>query len=926
MDAESSTVQSTQSGGKELPTGTRLEEFVIERVLGSGGFGITYLARDTSLNRQVVIKENLPAQFAHRDTTSLTVHPGPGHEDQENFRWSLENFSREGEMLASLRHPGIVPVLRRFDAFGTAYFVMPFVEGVPLDQLIEERLRESKPFSEQELRGLLEHVLAALDHLHQRGIYHRDIKPGNLLITNDGIPVLIDFGSARQRLSERSMTVVESAGYTPFEQLQSRGNVGPWSDLYALAATLVKVMTGEAPPKTNDRTMGDPWRPLARRAELIGRYSPELLATLDQSLRLPVEERWQDADGWKAALKQRIRPMKDNLSLLDSDASPSPKATEELAASEPDGFVWINAIFGILVLSVIGIWIFSSQKSDPISSRASTPVVTKAPPAVQDAEPTPLRDPPSTDAQTAPENQRSRTMPEPARQAGTPFEGNRAGEEREFEIAPGVNLTMCWIPPGEFMMGSPASEQGREKDETQHRVKIPRGFWMAKTETTQAQWSSIRERNPSNFWSNEQPVERVSWNDICGNETRDGGFLGKVNAHASSGCRFDLPTEAEWEYACRAGSSQSMTRNSDLSEMGWYATNSENRTHPVAGKKANAWGLYDMHGNVWEWCADWYGAYPSGTLSDPRGSPSGSERVFRGGGWFFHANRCRAASRAKCRADYRDDNLGFRLVLRPKSKVKPEISKSSGPDDGLIFIDDFARTGNSNDPNLKSNRCFSFQGEKTYDIALKDRLLPTKSGVVLRFKWHAPKPNLIGSSAEGMVMLQFDVYNPNGNRIMYQPEVLSSPEWQEISLEIQVGFDAERILVWNKWEDVEMYIDDLKIVSLPSDGSESLQSERADKVELGDSFAFLQKRIVVATETSSWDFDRIRYAINYLYALKGYPFKGPKEIDLRREFERFVWYKPINEMSMDDADEKMSPIESENIKLLAVERNKKARK
>jgi FKBP-type peptidyl-prolyl cis-trans isomerase len=296
--------QPSSSGGKELPAGTRLEEFVIESVLGSGGFGITYLARDTSLNRQVVIKENLPSQFAHRDTTSLTVHPGPGREDQENFRWSLENFSREGEMLASLRHPGIVPVLRRFDAFGTAYFVMPFVEGVPLDQLIEERLKENKPFSEQELRGLLEHVLAALDHLHQRGIYHRDIKPGNLLITNDGIPVLIDFGSARQRLGERSMTVIESPGYTPFEQLQSRGNVGPWSDLYALGGTLEKAIVGQAPPKAMDRMRRDPRLPLAERGDLHETYTPAFLGTIDKALEVEESERWQNAGEWLAGLRR----------------------------------------------------------------------------------------------------------------------------------------------------------------------------------------------------------------------------------------------------------------------------------------------------------------------------------------------------------------------------------------------------------------------------------------------------------------------------------------------------------------------------------------------------------------------------------------------------------------------------------------------
>ena len=183
--------------GQELPAGTRLEEFVVERVLGSGGFGITYVARDTNLGRQVVLKENLPVQFAFRDTHSLTVHPrSEGGEVAENFRWSLENFSKEAAMLASLDHPGIVRVLRSFAAFGTAFFVMPFVEGVPFDGLIESRRKKGRSFSEDELTGLLEFVLDALGYLHDRGIYHRDIKPGNILVTKEGVPILIDFGSA----------------------------------------------------------------------------------------------------------------------------------------------------------------------------------------------------------------------------------------------------------------------------------------------------------------------------------------------------------------------------------------------------------------------------------------------------------------------------------------------------------------------------------------------------------------------------------------------------------------------------------------------------------------------------------------------------------------------------------------------------------
>ena len=297
----------TPINAQALPAGTRLEEFVIEGILGSGGFGVTYLARDTSLGRQVVIKENLPAQFCFRDPSSLTV--APRHttgEDVENFRWSLENFSKEAAMLASLNHPGIVKVLRSFRGFGTAYFVMPFVEGMTLDSLIESRGAKGQSLTEKELCRLLELVLSALGYLHDRGIYHRDIKPGNILITNEGVPVLIDFGSARQRLSERSMTVVESAGYTPFEQLQSRGNVGPWSDLYALGGTLVKALTGEAPPKAMDRMRKDPHQPLAERVELRVQFTQGFLRGIDKSLAVDEECRWQNAEEWLAALQGEI--------------------------------------------------------------------------------------------------------------------------------------------------------------------------------------------------------------------------------------------------------------------------------------------------------------------------------------------------------------------------------------------------------------------------------------------------------------------------------------------------------------------------------------------------------------------------------------------------------------------------------------------
>jgi uncharacterized protein (TIGR03790 family) len=364
-------MESTPITTQALPAGTRIEEFVIERGLGAGGFGMTYLARDTSLDRHVVIKENLPVQFCFRDPSSLTVAPRHAQgDDVENFRWSLENFSKEAAMLASLDHPGIVKVLRRFEAFGTAYFVMPFVEGVALDELVKQR--GGKPFSEDELRGLLERVLAALGYLHERGIYHRDIKPGNILITTEGIPVLIDFGSARQRLSERSMTVVESAGYTPFEQLQSRGNVGPWSDIYALGATLEKILTGDAPPKAMDRMRSDPRQPLTIRPDLHALYSAAFLTTIDKSLEVEETQRWQDAGEWLAGLRPttigeaatapKIKPDHAN-------AEPATTASTSSADIRPSKNTAISWIFAASAMLILASWALKwSGTLDPAPS------------------------------------------------------------------------------------------------------------------------------------------------------------------------------------------------------------------------------------------------------------------------------------------------------------------------------------------------------------------------------------------------------------------------------------------------------------------------------------------------------------------------------------------------------------------------------
>lgn len=217
-------------------------------------------------------------------------------------------------------------------------------------------------------------------------------------------------------------------------------------------------------------------------------------------------------------------------------------------------------------------------------------------------------------------------------------------------------------------MGSPEDELLRSDDETQHLVRITRGFWMGKFPVTQAQWEGVVGSNPSRFDGADLPVEGVSWDDI----SESGGFLDKANRFGRAGEAFSLPTEAQWEYACRAGTTTALNNGMDLTtdygncpnldQVAWYGGNSGETTHPVGQKKAKAWGLHDMHGNVWEWCSDGYDDYPPGPLVDPRGADSGTYRVLRGGSWCLGANCCRAASRTYYNPAYGSYGVGFRLA------------------------------------------------------------------------------------------------------------------------------------------------------------------------------------------------------------------------------------------------------------------------
>lgn len=228
-------------------------------------------------------------------------------------------------------------------------------------------------------------------------------------------------------------------------------------------------------------------------------------------------------------------------------------------------------------------------------------------------------------------------------------------------IIPGLALTLQPIPAGSFMMGSPVSEIGHREDETAHAVTLTKSFWLGRTPVTQAQYEAVMGANPARFKGADFPVETVSWEEamaFCRRLTERERAAGRLPA----GFSYTLPTEAQREYACRAGTGGPYA--GELNAIAWYSGNSEDQAHAVGQKQPNAWGLCDMQGNVWEWCADWYGNYPEGRATDPTGPARGDSRVYRGGAWFHSAELCRSAYRYKLDPGSRGSLLGFRVALR----------------------------------------------------------------------------------------------------------------------------------------------------------------------------------------------------------------------------------------------------------------------
>lgn len=611
-----------------LPVGTPLQRYAIGEKLGQGGFGITYRGLDLQLRMKVAIKEYYPSALVTRATDRKTLAMNtPEH--AEVFAYGLTTFLQEARTLAQIRHAHVVRVLNYFEMNRTAYLVMDYYAGEDLSAYLQKQPGSRMPW--RAAVALLLPVLDGLHRVHQAGFMHRDLKPGNLYLTADGL-ILLDFGSARQVSGShtRSMLVF-SEGYAPCEQTLASDlqRQGPWTDVYGAAATLYRMLTGQRLPSGLDRKH----RLLDRKTDLLAparQWAPEVPPALDDvlqhALAVEPEQRLQSAAEFKRQLETVVaaaeeRPVTPAAKWgKDSGWWTKPRVRAVEFAALMTGLTWI------------GLWFSGHLDSEPTPlARHPTASVATTSPVIEPALP-----PVATTPPVRVEHQSGDVLPPDRLQDGS------------------AEPALVLIKGGCFQMGSPKTEVGRDSDERQHRVCVE-AFEIGQYEVTQGQWQAVMGDNPSAFNSGDHyPVESVSWDDI---QT----YLEKLNQQ--TGQQYRLPTEAEWEYACRGGvEGQRYCGGDDVDRVAWYRENSDGRTHPVGQKAANGYGLYDMSGNVWEWTCSVYMENYDGAERRCANHDATGRLAVRGGSWNFLPVWVRSAFRTWVDPASRLNLRGFRLA------------------------------------------------------------------------------------------------------------------------------------------------------------------------------------------------------------------------------------------------------------------------
>jgi|GEM_PF-343317 len=649
--------------GHQLQNG----KYTIERDIAQGGFGITYLARNEN-NQRVVIK-----------TLNETVQKRP------DFAKLQQDFLNEAVKLAKCNHPHIVKVSEVFPEGKLWCMVMEYIEG----EHLADRMLHGGGLSEAEAVGYIRQIGEALTVVHKNGLLHRDVKPANILIrANKREAVLIDFGIAREFLpSETKLhTPYLSHGFAPIEQYQTVAKRGAYTDIYALAATLYFLVTKKPPHAAISRVSG---MVLDSPTSINPSISVRVNNAILKGMELEAENRPQTMQDWLELLKEPPvtipappipkpatpqpptnktptpkPPTPKPPTPKPANTTPSPSTNNSQTPINPSRrkFMqtvgWMGAGLGITVAGKL-ITDASSQTSIPLDSGVSE---------IRDSS----SNPPSPATETPTKSNLSlqtfsfQTVTVDA-QGNITNESNLSAQYFPEDLGNGITLEMVQIPGGTFTMGSPPGEAERKDDEgPQRQVTVP-GFFMGGYAVTQAQYQAIMGNNPSRFQGAKRPVEQVSWDDAV-------EFCNKLSQQ--TGRIYRLPSEAEWEYACRAGTTTPFyfgeTITPDLvnyngnfpygsAPKGQY----RQETTDVGIFPPNSFGLYDMHGNIWEWCEDVYNEDYQNAPTDGSAWLTGKDnniKLLRGGSWDFLARHCRAAYRNRLARANRSAYVGFRVV------------------------------------------------------------------------------------------------------------------------------------------------------------------------------------------------------------------------------------------------------------------------
>ncbi len=646
------------------------DRFEVVEAVGGGGMGLVYKVRDQLMEGELkALKVILPSLMKSER--------------------AQQRFVQEAHIAQKLSHPNIVTTYDLGEHAGIRFLTMEYLDGHSLDEILSERGTLSLDKTLRVMAGVLE----ALAYAHRTTI-HRDIKPQNIFVCRDGAVKLLDFGLARIVGSNRftqSSAAVGTAVYMAPEQLQGE-EATRRADLYSLGVVIYQCLTGRLP-------LGR-FRLPSEFNSSLPRWLDDLLLEL---LAPSPEERPESAKVVQRLIRQGVREGESTTQEALSGGSgrsrtgngvaqpreiqeprqrqPEPPALTAKAAPKRRMFLIIAAV---VMLALAVPFILRREGPAPagpedngLAGAASSETSGQQGRAARDD---PGQGPASTTAAPA----ASRQPSQQTERQPTP------GDIKTVDLGGGVTLELVWIPPGDFMMGSKLSaEQVASKydgkaeyytdEHPRHRVTISKGFWMGKYEVTNAQYRRFKADHSSKEYAghsldgDRQPAVYVSWEDAQ-------AFCKWLSERTGEG--FTLPTEAQWEYACRAGTDTVRYWGDDDGTMGNYAnvydrtgkaefnhpwdaadtTDGHKVTAPVGSFRPNAFGLYDMIGNVLEWCQDWYGDYPSGSVTDPTGPSTGSYRVLRGGSWSLNPWYCRSANRFRVVPGYRRSRLGFRLA------------------------------------------------------------------------------------------------------------------------------------------------------------------------------------------------------------------------------------------------------------------------